>query len=251
MTCITFPLHGIKRNWNKRPSVIDWLSKWTFSVVVMSLSPHLCWFYPLLCAHMIRNFFSSYWENIFQCNNDQAMRCPPAFLCQAHEFQQVSIPLQFLSTCICHLPLHLAPFPVQSIVFLTVLSCYVFLQSIMLPQSFQFLFSHNTAKRGHLVFTYSSADWLLNNIKARKLSYFSHLKRHDSLEKHIFEARLEGKRRKDGLKTLRSGYRWAPQKLAEKPRRGRCLDGWFGRQRPHRHARMSEWVSECRPATLV
>ena len=35
---------------------------------------------------------------------------------------------------------------------------------------------------------------------------------------------------------IRSGYRWAPQKLAEKPRRGR--------QRPHRHARMSEWVSE-------
>ena len=39
-------------------------------------------------------------------------------------------------------------------------------------------------------------DWLLNNIKARKLSYFGHLKRHDSLEKHILEARLEGKRRK-------------------------------------------------------
>ena len=34
------------------------------------------------------------------------------------------------------------------------------------------------------------------NIKARKLSYFGHLKRHDSLEKHILEARLEGKRRK-------------------------------------------------------
>ena len=39
-------------------------------------------------------------------------------------------------------------------------------------------------------------DWLLNNIKARKLSYFDHLKRHDSLEKHILEARLKGKRRK-------------------------------------------------------
>ena len=39
-------------------------------------------------------------------------------------------------------------------------------------------------------------DWLLNNIKARSLSYFGHLKRHDSLEKHILEARLEGKRRK-------------------------------------------------------
>ena len=39
-------------------------------------------------------------------------------------------------------------------------------------------------------------DWLLNNIKARKLSCFGHLKRHDSLKKHILEARLEGKRRK-------------------------------------------------------
>ena len=33
-------------------------------------------------------------------------------------------------------------------------------------------------------------DWLLNNIKARKLSYFGHLKRHDSLERHILDARL-------------------------------------------------------------
>ena len=39
-------------------------------------------------------------------------------------------------------------------------------------------------------------EWLLNNIKARKLSHFGHLKRHDSLEKHILEARLKGKRRK-------------------------------------------------------
>ena len=37
-------------------------------------------------------------------------------------------------------------------------------------------------------------DWLLNNIKARKLSYFGHLKRHNSLEKQILEARLEGKK---------------------------------------------------------
>ena len=36
----------------------------------------------------------------------------------------------------------------------------------------------------------------MKNIKARKLSYFGHLKRHDSLENHILEARLEGKRRK-------------------------------------------------------
>ena len=53
--------------------------------------------------------------------------------------------------------------------------------------------------------------WFLNNIKARKLSYFGHLKTHDSLEKNILEARLEAKEGKadqqeDGLKTLRSGY---------------------------------------------
>ena len=39
-------------------------------------------------------------------------------------------------------------------------------------------------------------DWLLNNIKARKLSYFGHLKRHDSLGRHILGARVEGKRMK-------------------------------------------------------
>ena len=39
-------------------------------------------------------------------------------------------------------------------------------------------------------------DWLLNKIKARKLSYFGHLKRHDSLERHTLEARFKGKRRK-------------------------------------------------------
>ena len=36
----------------------------------------------------------------------------------------------------------------------------------------------------------------MNNTKARKLSYFGHLKRYNSLERHILEARLEGKRRK-------------------------------------------------------
>ena len=40
-------------------------------------------------------------------------------------------------------------------------------------------------------------DWLLNNIKARKLSYYGHLKRHDSLERHILEARIERKRSKE------------------------------------------------------
>ena len=41
---------------------------------------------------------------------------------------------------------------------------------------------HRNPKRAKKV----GQDWLLNNIKARKLSYFGHLKRHDSPEKaHI------------------------------------------------------------------
>ena len=43
----------------------------------------------------------------------------------------------------------------------------------------------------------------MNNIKARRLSYFGQLKRHDSLGQPILEARLEGKRRK-GRPTRRS-----------------------------------------------
>ena len=39
-------------------------------------------------------------------------------------------------------------------------------------------------------------NWLLNTIKSRKLTYFGHLERHDTLEKHILEAKLQGKRRK-------------------------------------------------------
>ena len=39
-------------------------------------------------------------------------------------------------------------------------------------------------------------NWLLNTIKSRKLTYFGHLKRHDTLEKHILEAKLQGKRRR-------------------------------------------------------
>ena len=57
-------------------------------------------------------------------------------------------------------------------------------------------------------------DWLLNNIKARKLSYFSHLKRRDSLEKHILEARLEGKRRKG-----RTTRRWTEDMATDEPHR--------------------------------
>ena len=39
-------------------------------------------------------------------------------------------------------------------------------------------------------------NWLLNTIKSRKLTYCGHLKRHDTFEKHILEAKLQGKRRK-------------------------------------------------------
>ena len=35
---------------------------------------------------------------------------------------------------------------------------------------------------------------LLQSIKTRKLKYFGHIKRHDTLEKHILEAKIEGKR---------------------------------------------------------
>ena len=39
-------------------------------------------------------------------------------------------------------------------------------------------------------------NWLLQQVKKRKLCYFGHIKRHDTLEKHVLEAKLEGKRRR-------------------------------------------------------
>ena len=36
--------------------------------------------------------------------------------------------------------------------------------------------------------------WLLNAIKKHKMKYFGHIKRHDCLEKDIFEGIIEGKR---------------------------------------------------------
>ena len=41
-----------------------------------------------------------------------------------------------------------------------------------------------------------SENWLLNNIKSRKLKYFGHIKRHDSIEKIILEGVVPGKRRR-------------------------------------------------------
>ena len=69
-------------------------------------------------------------------------------------------------------------------------------------------------------------DWLLNNIKARKLSYFGHLKRHDSLERQILEARLEGKRRK-GRPTRRwteDIKKWLPMSPTEVGRESQKRD---------------------------
>ena len=69
-------------------------------------------------------------------------------------------------------------------------------------------------------------DWLLNNINARKLSYFGHLKRHDSLERHILEARLEGKRRK-GRPTRRwteDIKKWLPMSPTEAGREAQKSD---------------------------
>ena len=37
-------------------------------------------------------------------------------------------------------------------------------------------------------------NWLLDTILRRKLAYFGHIKRHDCLEKQIFEGIVEGKR---------------------------------------------------------
>ena len=39
---------------------------------------------------------------------------------------------------------------------------------------------------------------LLQNVKKLKLSYFGHIKRHDSLEKRILEAKVAGKRGRGG-----------------------------------------------------
>ena len=85
----------------------------------------------------------------------------------------------------------------------------------------------------------------MNNIKARKLSYFGHLKRHDSLEKHILEARLEGKRRKGRptrrwTEDIKKWLQMSPTEAGREAQTWEVLDGWFGRQRPHKHARMSE-----------
>ena len=40
-------------------------------------------------------------------------------------------------------------------------------------------------------------NWLLDTILRRKLAYFGHIKRHDCLEKQIFEGIVEGKRGRD------------------------------------------------------
>ena len=37
---------------------------------------------------------------------------------------------------------------------------------------------------------------LLQKAKTLKLKYFGHIKRHEALERHIFEARIDGRRRR-------------------------------------------------------
>ena len=37
-------------------------------------------------------------------------------------------------------------------------------------------------------------NWLLNTVVQRKLAYFGHVKRHDSLERTIYEGIIEGRR---------------------------------------------------------
>ena len=36
-------------------------------------------------------------------------------------------------------------------------------------------------------------NWLLNTVVQRKLAYFGHVKRHDSLERTIYEGIIEGR----------------------------------------------------------
>ena len=90
--------------------------------------------------------------------------------------------------------------------------------------------------------------WLLNNIKARKLSYFGHLKRHDSLERHILEARLEGKRRK-GRPTRRwteDIKKWLPMSPTEAGREAQKRDVFrrMVREATSTQTCQDEWVSE-------
>ena len=65
------------------------------------------------------------------------------------------------------------------------------------------------------------------------------------LERHILGARLEGKRRKGQptrrwTEDIKKWLQMSPTEAGKEAQKRRCLDGWFGRQRPHRHARMSE-----------
>ena len=73
-------------------------------------------------------------------------------------------------------------------------------------------------------------------------AYFGHLKRHDSLERHILEAKLEGKRRK-GRPTkrwtddIREWLQMSPAEAGGRAQKRDVLDGWSARQRPYGHAR--------------
>jgi hypothetical protein len=63
---------------------------------------------------------------------------------------------------------------------------------------FNYFILHRSKKVG------VNSPTLLQNVKKLKLGFFGHTKRHESLEKHILEAKMEGKRER-GRPTRRWG----------------------------------------------
>ena len=84
---------------------------------------------------------------------------------------------------------------------------------------------------------FSTKRQLLDTIKSRKMSFFGHVKRHDSLIKEILEGKVEGRRGRgrpraawpDNIRT------WADCSLAECTRRAKDRGLWrFTSRQPFR-----------------
>ena len=83
------------------------------------------------------------------------------------------------------------------------------------------------------------APQLLNLIKKQKLSYFGHIKRHNTLEKLFLEGTCEGRRgrgrpRRDGRRTLVNGWESRLWRLEDKHLREGSSVRQFRRPRPLR-----------------
>ena len=92
------------------------------------------------------------------------------------------------------------------------------------------------------------APQLLNLIKKQKLSYFGHIKRHNTLEKLFLEGTCEGRRDRegegDGLRTLVNGWESRLWRLEDKHLREGSSVRQFGRPRPLRirHRRRRRFI---------